>query len=285
MTARIEYIEQMIDRMEKAAVANSATPGREGAVVVLTPDQAEEVMITGDLHGNRKGFNQIRKKADLAGHPGRHLIMQEVVHGGPKYDNGGCMSHAMLEDVAKLKQDFPDRFHFLLSNHELSELTDYPIQKAGMLLNLLFRLGVLHMYGPATDRVMRSYHDFIRSCPLAVRWGQAFACHSTPEAVVRNKFDLGVFSRPATRPDLDPHGGIFELVWGRDYSEENAQAFARLVGASVLLNGHEPVESGYATPNSVQVIFDCCHATACYAVLPLSEPLTQQTVIARIEKL
>ena len=285
MVAKIEYIEEIIDRMGKAAAANLATPGRDGGIVTVTPEAADEIMITGDLHGHRKSFNQIRKVADLPAHPRRHLIMQEVVHGGPKYENGGCMSHAMLEDVARLKLDFPDRFHFLMSNHELSELTDYPIQKGGSLLNLQFRMGLHHTYGPAADQVIKSYHAFILSCPLAVRWDGVFACHSAPESVDRTKFDMGVFSRPLTRPDLDPHGAVFELVWGRDYSEANARAFAALVGANVLLHGHEPTDAGYSTPNPIQVIFDCCHATACYAILPTNEPLNQEKVVARIQKL
>ncbi len=288
MVASIQFIEQVIERMERAAAANLATPGRNGALVTLphdAPDAAAEVMITGDLHGHRVNFNKIRKLADLAGNPRRHLIMQEVVHGGQKYANNGCMSHALLEDAAKMKVDYPGRFHFLLSNHELSEATGYPIQKGGSLLNLMFRLGVDHMYGAATDAVMASYHAFIRSCPLGVRWSGAFACHSLPEAVVRTKFDAGVFSRPWTRPDLDPRGGVFELVWGRDYTESNARAFADLVGATVLLCGHEPNDAGYATPNSLQVVFDCCHQVACYAILPANQPLTQEKVVALIRKL
>ena len=283
MAATIAFIEQIIERMQQAAAANRATPGRDGAIVTISPYAADEVIITGDLHGHRIHFNKLRKAADLAGHPRRHLIMQEVAHGGPKYDGGGCMSHAMLEDVAKLKLDFPDRFHFLLSNHELSELTGYTIQKGGAILNLVFRMGVNELYGQATDRVMETYHEFIGSCPLAVRWCGAFACHSVPEAVGRNKFDMGVFSRPWTKPDLDPRGGVFELVWGRDYTESNVEAFASLVGAAVLLCGHEPADQGYATPNSRQVIFDCCHTKACYAILPTNEPLDQQKVVARIQ--
>ncbi len=285
MPARIEYIEEIVKRMEQAAAANLATPGRQEGIVTVTPDAADEVMITGDLHGQRKSFNQIRKVAELAAHPRRHLIMQEVVHGGPKYDNGGCMSHAMLEDVASLKVEFPDRVHFIMSNHELSELTGYPIQKGGALLNLQFRMGMDFMYGPATNRVLQSYYAFIQSCPLAVRWNRAFACHSVPESVRRTKFDVGIFSRPVTRPDMDPHGAVFELVWGRDYSEENARAFAGLVSASVLLTGHEPTDNGFSTPNPVQVVFDCCHTTACYAILPTNEPLDQEKVLARIQKL
>ena len=107
MVASIEYIEKTIATFEKAAEANLDTPGRQGNTIVLTPELAGEVMVTGDLHGHRRNFNLIRKTADLDAHPRRHLILQEVCHGGPTYPaNGGCMSHAMLEDVAKLKAEY-----------------------------------------------------------------------------------------------------------------------------------------------------------------------------------
>lgn len=285
MQAKIEFIEQIIDRMQKAAAANLATPGRSGGTVTITSAMADEIMITGDLHGHRKNFNGLRRVADLAKHPRRHLIMQEVCHGGEEYPAGGCMSHAMLEDVAKLKVDFPERFHFLLSNHELSELTDYPIKKGPTLLNLKFRVGLEFMYGPARERVVESYRAFIRTCPLAIRLpGGGFACHTMPQAHLR-KFEMGIFSRELTTTDMSPGGAAFDICWGRDYSEPNAKAFAAQVGATVLLTGHEPVDTGYSTPNSMQVIFDCCHATPAYAILPTNQPLDQAKVVSLIQKI
>src|SRR4051812_44995401 len=102
MAATVQYVEEVNAAFQAATEANLHTPGREGNVIVLTPDIAEDCMITADLHGHRRNFNLIQKAADLQRHPRRHLIMQEVCHGGPTYPaNGGCMSHGMLEDVAR----------------------------------------------------------------------------------------------------------------------------------------------------------------------------------------
>jgi len=57
------------------------------------------------------------------------------------------------------------------------------------------------------------------------------------------------------------------------------------VGATVLVNGHEPCDEGFATPNPRQVILDCCGDRACYAVLPVGAELSQQDVVSRIRKL
>lgn len=286
MVASIEYIEKVIATYRDAVRLNLESPGREGNMVVLSEELADEVMVTGDLHGHRRNFNAIRRIAALDEHPRRHLVLQEVCHGGPMYPNGGCMSHGMLEDVTRMIVQYPGRVHFLLSNHELSELTDYPIQKNRQMLNLLFRLGLQHMYGPATEKVREAYSDFIRSCPLAVRLPpDVFICHSIPESADSRHFDRSIFTRPLDTSEYFERDAVFELVWGRDYRAANAKAFARLVGAGVIVSGHEPCPEGFSTPNPNQVILDCCSEKACYAILPVGKKLAQADVVAQVKRL
>jgi hypothetical protein len=287
MVASAQYVENIVAAFGQATEANWQTPGRQGNVVALTPELAGEVMVTGDLHGNRRNFNLIKNVAALEKHPGRHLVLQEVCHGGATYpQNGGCMSHTILEDVARLKVKFPGRVHFLLGNHELAELTDYPIQKNKQMLNLLFRLGLQHMYGPAAERVRDAFLSFLQSLPLAVRLPHGvFISHSVPEAVDKRPFDVGIFDRRLEAADLTERTGVFQLVWGRDYRPANARAFAALVGATVLVNGHEPCLEGFTTPNDMQVVIDCCGEKACYAILPVDRPLSQADVVGRVQRL
>ena len=287
MVATFDYIEGVIANFRKATEANEDTPTREGNVVVLTPEVADDVMVTADLHGHRKNFNSIKKIADLERRPRRHLILQEVCHGGPTYpSNGGCMSHGMLEDVARLKASFPDRVHFLLSNHELAELTDYPILKAKKMLNLMFRLGLQEMYGPATEKVREAYTAFIRSCPLAVSLpGGVFICHTLPEKCDSRAFDRDILVRPLEAAELLEHGDVFNLVWGRDYRAENARAFARQVGAKVLIHGHEPCPEGFSVPNDTQIILDCCGQPACYLTIPMDREYSHAELVGRIQRL
>ncbi len=287
MVASIEFIERTIATFRQAAEANLRTRGREGNLVVLTPELADDVMVTGDLHGNRRNFNLIKKAAGLDARPRRHLIVQEVCHGGPTYPaNGGCMSHTVLEDVAKLKVQFPDRVHFILGNHELAEMTEYPIQKNKQMLNLLFRMGLQQMYGAATDKVREAFCPFIRSCPLGVRLpGGVLVTHSVPENCDTHRFDRSIFSRPLEPADYLERSGVFELVWGRDYRQENADAFAAMMSAAVLINGHEPAPEGFSVPNRRQLILDCCGEKSCFVVLPTGPEWTHEEVAKRIERL
>lgn len=287
MVATIEYIEKIIATYGEAADANRATPARQGNVVALTSEFADEVMVTGDLHGHRGNFNALKKIADLAQNPRRHLILQEVCHGGPTYpSNGGCMSHTLLEDVAKLKTQYPQQVHFILGNHELAELTDYPIQKNKQMLNLLFRLGLQQAYGAATEKIREAYSSFLLTCPLGARLPNGvLITHSVPENVDVRPFDPSLFTRQLDSSEFYERTAIFDLVWGRDYREENARAFAERTGAKVLLNGHEPCPEGFSTPNSFQVILDCCAEKACYVILPVEGKLTQEKIVKRIQRL
>jgi hypothetical protein len=286
MPATIQYIEQIIERFEKAHQANANTEARLGNVVELKSPQAEEVMVTADLHGHRTNFNAIRRIANLAKHPKRHLVIQEVCHGGPKYPNsGGCKSHEILEDVAKLKVEFPQQVHFLISNHEWSELTDYPIIKNQKVLNLLFRIGMQEMYGPATDKVREAYLPFLRTLPLAVRVDQGiWISHTIPENVNRKGFDPSLLDNELGDADLMENGPLFQYVWGRDFSQENADAFAEKVDAEILIHGHEPAAAGYNTPNTRQIILDSHADNGVYVMLPVGEKLSQSDVVQRIQR-
>ena len=288
MCTSTDIANAVIEQCRRAAEANRACGARRGNVVHLTPENAADVMIVADLHGNRLNFNKLLAIADMANHPRRHLIMQEVCHGGPEYpgETGGCMSHLLLEDCIRLKTEYPERFHFLLSNHELAELGDFPICKSRRMLNVLFRCGINEMYGQAGEKVREAYLEFLASCPLAVRLGTAvFISHSLPDRCDRDPFDTSVFERPLAATDYRSGGPAFKLVWGRDFRAANADAFARQVGAELLIHGHEPCEAGYSAPNKRQVILDGCCSQATYLLVPVGPKLSQADVIARIRGL
>lgn len=287
MVASNDYIERILASLDRAAEANLQTPGRQGNVVALTPELGDEVLVTGDLHGNRRNFNLISRLAGLDENTRRHLVLQEVCHGGPTYpQNGGCMSHTILEDVARLKNRYPERLHFILGNHELAELTNYPIQKNRQLLNLQFRLGLQQMYGLAAEKVHDAYRRFLQTCPLAVRLPQGvFISHSTPGDVTGSGFDASVFDRLLVAEDYGDRGDVARLVWGRDYRSENARAFAETVGAKILINGHEPCYEGFIAPNDRQIILDCCGQKAAYLMLPIGVELSHDEIMGRIGRL
>jgi len=286
MVVPFETIEEILKLCKQAALINEADPLRQGSLLDFDYDGIAEVMITGDLHGNRRNYSAIKRIAALSSNPTRYLILQEAFHGGPLNSwNEGCMSHGLLEEIIRFKVEFPSQVHFLLGNHEISEMTEFPIRKGDKMLNLQFRLGMQYRYGPATDLVREAYFSFLRSCSLAARTpGGVFVSHSIPAKVDSHGFDASIFEREIDMGDLLENRPAFDLVWGRDYRNANAEAFARLVGATVLINGHEPCQEGYAVPNRWQVILDCCGEEARYVLLPTKERLDQAAVVERIRR-
>ena len=279
-------VENVVATFDRAADANRQMPGRRGSTIELTPELADEVMIAGDVHGHRGNFDRIRQIAALDANPRRHLVLQEVCHGGPSYPGGGCMSHTILEDVAELITKHPRQVHLMLGNHELAELADFPICKNNQLLNMSFRIGLRQRYGSAAETVRLALTRFLWSCPLAVRLPRGvLMTHSVPDHVDSQGFDPSVLLRDLCTGDGVDGTDVFRLVWGRDYRRQNAQAFCELVGAKLLITGHEPCFKGFTVPNDLQVILDCCGDKGAYVILPIDAEPDQAKIVTRIEML
>ena len=286
MMASPHDVDNVVATFDRAADVNRQMPGRRGSTIELTPQLADEVMITGDVHGHRGNFNRIRQIAALDANPRRHLVLQEVCHGGPSYPGGGCMSHAILEDVAELVTKYPQQVHLILGNHELAELADFPICKNNQLLNMSFRIGLRQRYGSAAEVVRLALTRFLWSCPLAVRLPRGvLIAHSVPDRVDSQGFDPSVLLRDLCPADGVDGTDVFRLVWGRDYRRQNAQAFCQLVGAKLLITGHEPCFNGFTAPNDLQVILDCCGDKGAYVILPIEAEPRHAKIVAGIEML
>jgi hypothetical protein len=278
--------QQTIALLRQAAQQALQTPGRTGTLLELTPTLAEEVIFTGDLHGERLNFKRICRMADLANHPHRHLVLQEVCHGGPTYPDGnGCMSHLLLEDIAALVLEFPGRVHFLLGNHEWAELVDYPIRKGLAFLNYQFWEGITTFYGDDSWSVRDAYREFLGSSLLAISLSNGvFASHSAPPRGAPC-LDRDRLRQPLEKLDLSSGGEVYHLLWGRDYHHQAAERFAQAVGASVLVHGHEPCDGGFATPNNWQIILDGSHPRAHVLSVRLEEPASHDILKQRVQPL
>ena len=101
----------MLTHLRQAVALVRATPGYRGHVLAL--QNCTEVLVAGDLHGHVAHFQALLKTADLAAHPTRHLVLQEVIHGKFHYPKGGDKSHHLVDLFAALKGQFPKQVHYL----------------------------------------------------------------------------------------------------------------------------------------------------------------------------
>src|SRR5262245_54123626 len=140
---------RLVTPLRSSIALTQSMPGRTGRIVALPP--VRDILVVGDLHGNLGNFQAILQKAELAANPGRHLVLQEVVHSPFRYPDGGDKSHQLLDLTAALTCQFPGRVHFLLGNHELAQWQEQLIGKGDEDYNELFRQGVQTAYGPRVD--------------------------------------------------------------------------------------------------------------------------------------
>jgi hypothetical protein len=271
--------------LQRAAQAFRATPGRKGRVVHLK--YADEVLVGGDLHGHVENFRRLMTLADLAKHPRRHLVLQEVIHGPFRYPLGGDKSHQLLDLVAALKCQFTRQVHLLMGNHELAQCANRPIGKDDDDLLELFEFGVKLAYAECAGAVLAAYRDIFLAAPFALRTpNRVYLSHSMPAASRLADFDPAALERDVPQHgDEAPGGALHSLVWGRDTGAENAAAFLAKVDADLLVTGHVPCDRGFEAPNDRQLILDCMGTPACYCLFPADRPLTHAELVACVKPL
>lgn len=279
--------QRLIHTVKRAAQLFRSTPGRKGMLVELD-EAAEDVLVAGDLHGNLAHFQALLDRARLDRQPRRHLVLQELVHGAARYPGGGCKSHQLVDVVSALKCQYPDRVHFVLGNHELSEVIARPILKAGARTNQLFRDGIAEAYGQSKHDVYAAYLELFRSLPLAVRThNRVLVCHSHPNrAALEGGFDPKIF-QAASLDDMtsEQQRSLYQVVWGRDGDEEATRRFAALVDVDWLVTGHMPCDNGFETPNPHRLILDSSRFPACYCLFNNCNSITLADLLRGVQSL
>ncbi|MFO0969332.1 MAG: metallophosphoesterase [Gemmataceae bacterium] len=246
-----------------------------------------EVMVAGDMHGSVENLRLLLKGADLARQPRRHLVLQELVHGPFRYPGGGDKSHQLLDLLAALKCQYPERIHFLLGNHELAQWQNQRIGKGDIDQNDLFRDGIGEAYGAAADSIYAAYLQLFEAANALVRTdNRVILTHSVPPARRLAAFNMEKVRREALEPeDVALGGWLHSLVWGRDTSAANVRAFLDKVDGDLLLSGHIPCEQGYSVPNEYQIILDALGTPACYCIFPTDGPMTHARLLEGIRVL
>ena len=274
--------ERLLATLTQAVRAFRATPGRLGRVVRLPA--GAEVLIAGDLHGSVENFRLLLQTADLANHPHRHLVLQEVIHGPFRYSGGGDKSHQLLDLLAALKCQYPPRVHYLLGNHELAQWQNQRIGKGDVDQNQVFLAGLQEAYGDQSQAVYAAYQELFAAANLAlVAANRVLLCHSLPNARHLASFDWTVLEHEELRPeDLVMGGTVHALVWGRDLGQAHVAEFLKKVDADLLISGHIPCEQGYLVLNDRQIILDALGTPACFCLFPTDRLLTQQDLLGMI---
>ncbi len=274
--------DRLLHTLDQARLAFLETSGRRGHFVDL--EGANEVLVVGDLHGHVDNFRRVLATAELADKPARHLVLQELVHGPFHYPNGGDKSHQLVDLVAALKCQYRHRVHLLLGNHELAQWTGQWIAKDELDLNEYFNRGLAEAYGPRADEIYAAYLALFAVVPVAVRTAnRVLLTHSLPSSKLLADFDPERLKCETwEQRDLTRGGCAYSLLWGRDTSQDNADAFLRKMDAEWLITGHIPCDAGFAVPNNRQIILDAKGTPAAYCLFPTDRAVTHQELVETI---
>jgi hypothetical protein len=277
--------DQVIEAFDSAKEENMLDRYRTGQVVELPPDH--EVWMTGDIHDHRTNFKKLLAAAALDEHPNRHLILHELIHGDHIGPDRAEDSWRMLFEAAELKCDFPDQVHFLFANHDLAQVHGEGIMKAGLSVCEAFNKGIKRDFPDAHMGVQLAITEFLLSLPLAIKCPNGlWFSHSLPTDEQIPTFDYTVFTRsPLSSADYKKRiGPVYQLIWGRKYSEAGIAQFAEKVGAKLIITGHQPQEMGYMSIGDQLLIVDSSHNQGVCLPLSTSDPYTLDHLVSRLRK-
>jgi hypothetical protein len=272
---------KILTTIRRATSLMRTTPGRSGGIIAI--DSADEVMVVGDLHGDIHALKKVLALAALDRHVGRHLVVQELIHGPFMYpDEAGDRSQQLVDVFAALKCQHPARVHMILGNHELSELTGRSIGKDGEGLNAKFQRGINTAYGARGSEIYDAYKALFAALPLAIRTqNRVYICHTIPNQPDLDSLDLALLKADVWPDDaMKRRGTIYALTWGRDTMPETADRFAAMVGADFFVTGHQPCDEGFRQANHRQIIVDGTKPYPTYCLFPADRPLTIDVLVS-----
>ena len=260
----------ILDLLKEGVEANISDSFRQGNLVSLPADV--QLVITGDLHGHQRNFERIISFADLANNPARHVILQEIIHGGPADSDGGCLSYKLLFDAVKYKLDFPDRVHIVMGNHDTSFINNRKIIKDGREMNRAMRLAIRREFENGSDEILLGIKELLLSQPLAVRCdNRIWISHSLPADRYFDKFDSQVFDRPLQADDIIKPGSAYLLTWGRNMSQLLLDKLAKLFDVDIFILGHQPQNKGWGQVGKNLLIIACDHNHGCLLPVDLAK--------------
>lgn len=231
-----------------------------------------DVVVAGDIHGNSRNLERVIAYSELAANPRRHLVLQEIIHGGDEDNLGGCLSLEVLLDAVRLKIDYPDRVHMILANHDTAFINNNDVMKNGKEMNTAMRRAMSRRYGDNFSRVESAVEKFLFSQPLAVRCeNRIWISHSLPSDRCAGDFDFTIFNRTLKINDIVRPNSAYTLTWGRRHSGETLSFFAEKFDIDFFILGHQVQESGWYSNNENLIIIDSQHSHGFLIHIDLSE--------------
>ncbi len=234
----------MIDLCKKASKLNRSAKYRSGNVIYLPP--TGKVVVAGDLHGHRRNFERITALADLPNNPHTYVILQEILHGGPQDDCGGCLSFELLCDALDYQLRFPNNVYIIMGNHDTAIVSDNNVLKAGKEMAQPLKASMKRCFGNDYELVTAAMKEYLLSQPLAVKSpNRIWMSHSLPSDPALKDFDIRILNKHLQPDDLAHQNSVYLLTWGRRHSEKTLSTLAKMFDTDLFILGHQPQPTGW----------------------------------------
>ncbi len=263
----------IIDLLKKGARANQADKFRQGNLILLPHDT--DLVVSGDIHGHTRNFQRLVTFADLQNNPHTHLLLQEIIHGGPEDSQGGCLSYRLLFDVIDYKLSFPDRVHIIMGNHDTAVISGGEVMKNGREMNRAMRLALSREFPDTVAEIESAIKQFLLSQPLALRTqNRIWLSHSLPDDRYIDEFDPQILNSPIRDADMVRPGSVYLLTWGRRHSPQTLKTLSQLFDADMFILGHQPQHQGWSQPAENLIIIASDHNHGCLLPINTAKPYT-----------
>jgi hypothetical protein len=273
--------QQAIQLFNSAGELNLHSPFRRGNIVCL-PEQGN-VIIAGDLHGHHRNFERLIRYADLDCNPNTYVILQEIIHGGPEDDFGGCLSYRLLFDALHYKLRYPNQIHLILGNHDTAAICNTSVLKAGKEMNLAFKTAMRRQYKAKFEDVETAMKTYMMTQPLAVRCAnRIWVSHSLPADGFAEDFDTSIFDRPYTLEDIQRPNPVYLLTWGRRHSQQTLNTMAQKLDVDLFILGHQPQEIGWTVAGDNALIIASEHNHGCLLKFDLDRRYTLEELSGKV---
>jgi hypothetical protein len=275
---------RIISALQQAAQFNLTDPLRNGQMLCFPG--AGDLFVAGDLHNHTRNFERFLKAAALQKNPDRHILLQELIHGGPLGPEGEDSSFEMLLQAIELQRQFPGRVHFLLANHDMAQVQGQAIMKDGYDLTDRFTRYFKLRFKSDAPAVGSAFTNFVYSMPLAaITVTGIFLSHSLPAPRDLPTFDPTVLRRAITAADYARNGPVFQLIWGRHQDQQVLDVLSRAWWADIFVCGHQSFDEGSRTIGDRLLIIDSSHNHGVFLPIDLGRQYTFSDLAASVTPL
>ncbi|HEY4328915.1 MAG TPA: hypothetical protein VGN88_04205 [Phycisphaerae bacterium] len=276
--------QEVVDLLLTGARLNQRDELRNGNMISL-PGKGD-LIVAGDLHNHQRNFERIQTVAALEKNPERHVILQEIVHGGLIGADGGDHSLDMLLDAIAWAEAFPGQVHFLLANHDLAQVHAHPIMKDGYDLTDRFARYFKVRAAGNLAAAVQAFRSYVFTMPLAaITFSGILLTHSLPSPRDMGTFDNTILRRQLIEADFARAGSVYQLIWGRNQTPEVLAALSKAWWCDLFVCGHQAQDAGFGTIADRMLILDSSHNHGAFLQMDLARQYTMKDLVEAVRPL